>query len=57
MCRVFQEPDSGTDVKRHVVSYAKGGGLGSPGEQTPRFAQEMSDAPLGNYSAMLPWMF
>ena len=28
MYRVFQKPDSGTGVKRLVVSYAKGGGLG-----------------------------
>ena len=28
MYRVFQKPDSGTSIKRHAVSYAKGGGGG-----------------------------
>ena len=60
MYRVFEKPDSGTDVKRRVLSYVKGGREGveqSLGEQTPRFEQEMFYVPLGNYPAMLPWIF
>ena len=59
MYSLFQKPDSGTGVKRREVTYAKEGrgGVGqSPEEQTPQFAQEMFDAPLGNNSAMLPWI-